>query len=56
MTSGLSILGVIAAAIAGFAFGAIYYTALARPWVEATGKSEQDLRGPQAANRASCRF
>jgi hypothetical protein len=45
MFSGLNFIGVIAAAIAGFAFGAIYYSALSKSWVDATGRTEAELRG-----------
>jgi hypothetical protein len=33
--AGLNLLAVVVAAIAGFAFGALYYTALGKPWMAA---------------------
>ncbi len=40
----MGILAVILAALAGFAFGAVWYMALQKPWVEASG-IEVDDRG-----------
>ena len=40
----MGILAVIVAALAGFAFGAVWYMALQKPWVEASG-IEVDDRG-----------
>lgn len=39
-----SYLGVLVAAIAGFAFGAAWYTALSRQWMAARGLSEAEVR------------
>ncbi len=33
----MGIIAVLAAALAGFAFGAVWYMSLAKPWVQATG-------------------
>ena len=43
MTFG-SYLGVLVAAIAGFAFGAAWYTALSRQWMAARGLTEAEAR------------
>jgi hypothetical protein len=40
----MEILNVIAAAIAAFAFGAVWYIALARPWQAAAGVTEEQTR------------
>ena len=37
---------VLIAAIAAFAFGAAYYMALGKTWMEACGKTEADMLGP----------
>jgi hypothetical protein len=42
--AGINYLAVIVAAIASFGFGALYYMALARPWMAALGKTEAELR------------
>lgn len=41
---GFNIVAVVVAAVAGFAFGAIYYTALGRQWMDAAGFSEDDVK------------
>lgn len=41
---GINYIAVLAAGAAGFAFGAGYYTLLAKAWVAATGKTEEDLK------------
>ncbi len=41
---GLNIPAVLLAAVAGYAFGAVYYMALAKPWMAAVGKSEAEIR------------
>lgn len=42
--TGINYLAVLAAAAASFIFGAIYYTALAKPWMAALGKSEAEVK------------
>ena len=42
--AGMNYLAVVAAAAGGFFFGFIYYMSLAKLWMEATGKSEEDLK------------
>ncbi len=44
--SGLSYLAVLLAAVAGWLFGAVWYTALARPWMAASGwRSREEMLG-----------
>lgn len=38
-------LAVLLAAIASFAFGSVYYMALAKPWMAALGKTEEEIKG-----------
>ena len=40
----ISYAAVVVAGIAGFAFGAAYYTVLSKQWVAATGKTEEQLK------------
>lgn len=42
--TGINYLAVLAAAAASFVFGAIYYTALAKPWMAAVGKTEEEVK------------
>ncbi len=46
--AGINLVGVLLGAIAGFAFGAIYYTLLGKHWLDAIGKSEGDIKGRSA--------
>ena len=41
---GMNYLAVLAAGVAGFVFGALYYTALAKPWMAAIGKTEEEIK------------
>lgn len=41
---GIDAVAVVAAAVAGFGFGALWYMALAKPWMAALGKAEADAR------------
>ncbi|WP_425063804.1 DUF1761 domain-containing protein [Pyruvatibacter mobilis] len=43
LISQLNWLAVLAAAIAGFATGAVWYGVFAKPWMEAAGLSQEDL-------------
>jgi hypothetical protein len=40
----MAFLGVIAAAVAAFAFGAVWYIAMSRPWMAASGVTEAQQR------------
>ena len=42
--SSVNFIAVAVAAVAGFAFGAVYYTALGKQWMDATGLAESDLK------------
>lgn len=42
--AGVSLLAVVLAAIASFMFGGAWYGILSRQWMEAAGKTEQDLK------------
>lgn len=50
--AGISYLAVIVAAVAGFAFGALYYTLLGRAWADALGRTASEM----AANRSAGPF
>ena len=38
------LIAVAVATVAGFAFGAVYYTALGKPWLAAVGKTEEEIK------------
>jgi len=40
----MEILNILAAAAASYAFGAVWYMVLAKPWMAAAGLSEEDLK------------
>ena len=42
--AGINYLAVILAAAAAFVFGGIWYRVLAKPWLAAVGKTEQDIK------------
>jgi hypothetical protein len=45
--TGINYIAVIIAALAGFGLGAVWYTALSKPWMHAVGKTEADRpQGP----------
>ena len=48
LIAGINLIGVLLGAIAGFAFGAAYYTLLGKHWLDAIGKSEEDVKGRSA--------
>lgn len=41
---GINYIAVLVAGAAGFAFGAGWYTLFSKPWVAATGKTEEELK------------
>ena len=49
--SGVNYFAVIIAALAGFGLGAVWYMVLSRPWMQAVGKSEAEIKkeGPAQA-------
>lgn len=42
--AGINYLGVVVAAVASFAFGSVYYMTLAKPWMAAIGKTEEQVK------------
>lgn len=44
----INIVGVFLGALGGFAFGAVYYTLLSKHWLDAIGKSEEEIKGRSA--------
>ena len=42
---GASLITILIATVASWIFGAIYYGALAKPWMAAAGLSEKDIKG-----------
>ncbi|MBM3583535.1 MAG: DUF1761 domain-containing protein [Alphaproteobacteria bacterium] len=42
---GINYIAVIVAAIAGFAFGSVYYMVLGKRWTAALGKTEAEIKG-----------
>ena len=43
-----NITGIVIGAVAAWVFGAIYYTALGRPWLAAQGKTIEQCKAEQA--------
>jgi len=41
--AGINYIAVVFAAVAGFAFGAVYYTTLGTQWMTALGKTKEDI-------------
>ena len=46
--AGMSYLAIVAAALAAWFFGAIYYTVLSKPWLTAVGVSMTEMKRRQA--------
>jgi Protein of unknown function (DUF1761) len=44
--AGTNYLAIVIAAVAGFAFGAVYYMSLSKQWLAAIGKTKEELAGP----------
>jgi hypothetical protein len=42
--AGTNMLAIVIAAVASYGFGALYYGALARPWLTAVGKTQDDIK------------
>ncbi len=42
--SGIDYIAVLVAGIASYAFGSVYYMALAKPWMAAVGKTEEEFK------------
>ncbi|GJM03086.1 MAG: hypothetical protein DHS20C08_15870 [Rhodomicrobium sp.] len=43
--AGLNWMAIFVAAVAGYAFGAVWYMAFAKPWMSAAGLSDADVQG-----------
>jgi len=41
---GMNYLAILAAAVAAFAFGAVYYTALSKPWIRAARLKPEEMK------------
>jgi hypothetical protein len=46
--AGMNILAIGLAAVAGFAFGAVYYMSLSKQWLAAIGKTKEDIAGKRS--------
>lgn len=42
--TGINYIAVVVAGVASFAFGAAYYMSLAKPWMAAVGKTEEEVK------------
>jgi hypothetical protein len=42
--AGTNYLAIVIAAVISYGFGAVYYGALAKPWMAALGKTEEDMK------------
>lgn len=47
--AGVNTLGILGAAIAGYVFGAVYYMLLAKSWMAAVGKTEDEIKANMSA-------
>ena len=47
--AGINYLSIVVAALAGFSVGAIWYMVLGKAWLDALGKTEDDIKGSGAA-------
>ncbi|MDJ0511872.1 MAG: DUF1761 domain-containing protein [Methyloceanibacter sp.] len=47
--AGMNYLAVVVAALAGFGVGAIWYTLFGKAWLDALGKTEDDIKGSGGA-------
>lgn len=52
----MGILSVILAAVVGFAYGAIHYTTLAKPWMKAAGIQTDENGKPMGGNQSALPF
>lgn len=46
--AGMNILAIGLAAVAGFAFGAVYYMSLSKQWLAAIGKTKEEISGKRS--------
>jgi hypothetical protein len=42
--AGMNYVAIVVAALASFGFGSVYYMTMASPWLEAVGKTKEDLK------------
>ncbi len=42
--TGINYIAVVVAGVASFAFGAVYYMTLSKPWMAAIGKTEEQVK------------
>src|SRR4051794_26356324 len=54
--SGINYLAIFVAAVAAWVLGAIWYTALSRPWLAAQGRSPDDFKAQGAALKGTAAF
>lgn len=54
--AGMNNVAIVVAAVAGWLVGALWYTALSRPWLAAQGRTAESLRQEQAALKGSFGF
>lgn len=47
--AGVNYIAVVIAALAGFGLGAVWYMVLSKPWIQATGKTEAELKAAHGA-------
>jgi hypothetical protein len=47
--AGMNYLAILIAAVAGFAWGAAYYTTLSKQWLVAVGKSKEEVHAKRSA-------
>ncbi|MDO9384723.1 MAG: DUF1761 domain-containing protein [Hyphomicrobiaceae bacterium] len=47
--AGTNYLAIVLAAVVSYGFGALYYGALAKPWMAALGKAEEDMKASSIA-------
>jgi hypothetical protein len=47
--AGLNILAIVIAAVAGFAWGAVYYIGLSKQWLAAVGRTREEVHAKRSA-------
>ena len=47
--AGINLLAVLLAAVAGFGWGAFYYTVLGKRWMDAVGTTEEEIKATRSA-------
>ena len=47
----MGLISVLVAAVASYAFGAVWYMTLAKPWMAAAGISEEDIKGSDGTGK-----